>query len=92
MVAEDSIVEIHYNIFAAMYKSLAKLTLLVFLLCSVCTCTDSSVNADSEAGDEGDLAPHVFVALQARNSAYLLPNFFGYLENLDYPKDRISVW
>ncbi|XP_064395723.1 procollagen galactosyltransferase 2-like isoform X3 [Halichondria panicea] len=22
----------------------------------------------------------------------MLPNFLGYLENLDYPKDRISLW
>lgn len=42
--------------------------------------------------DAGSVAPHVFIALQARNTAYLLPNFFGSLENLDYPKDRISLW
>lgn len=46
----------------------------------------------SAAEDDGDVAPHVFVALQARNYAFLLPNFFGYFENLDYPKDRISIW
>ena len=46
------------------------------------------------SGAEGaaEDAPHVFVALQTRNSAHLLPNFFGYLENLDYTKKRISIW
>ena len=65
-------------------------SLLNLLLCSAwCMSTASAVG---EADDAGTVAPHVFVALQARNSAYLLPNFFGCLENLDYPKDRISVW
>jgi collagen beta-1,O-galactosyltransferase len=38
------------------------------------------------------LAPHVFISVLVRNSMHVLPNFFGYLEGLDYPKDRISVW
>ena len=37
-------------------------------------------------------SPHVFISVLVTNSGYLLPNFFGYLEQLDYPKDRISVW
>ncbi len=36
--------------------------------------------------------PSVFLAFLARNTAYLLPNFLGYLENLDYPKHKISIW
>ena len=67
--------------------SLVFLALLHCLLCSVST-TSSAGGAD----DAGDVAPHVFVALQTRNNAFLLRNFFGYLENLDYPKDRISMW
>ena len=63
------------------------------LLCSRLPCVDvSSASADEGDGAQGPLAPHVFISVLARNSAYLLPNFFGYLENLDYPKDRISVW
>ena len=67
----------------------AKPTLLaqLCLLCWVCLSC-----AASAADDGGTDSPHVFVALQTRNSAHLLPNFFGYLENLDYPKKRISVW
>lgn len=36
--------------------------------------------------------PSVFLAIIARNSAHLLPNWLGCIENLDYPKNRISVW
>jgi collagen beta-1,O-galactosyltransferase len=36
--------------------------------------------------------PVVMVGILARNTAHTLPNFLGYFENLDYPKDRISVW
>ena len=54
-----------------------------------------AIKADSAekfyAAVEG-LAPHVFISVLVRNSMHALPNFFGYLEGLDYPKDRISVW
>ena len=36
--------------------------------------------------------PHVFVGILARNVAYLLSNFFGCLENLDYPKESMTIW
>ena len=36
--------------------------------------------------------PHVFVGILARNVAYLLTNFFGGLENLDYPKESMTIW
>ncbi|CAI8006303.1 Procollagen galactosyltransferase 1 [Geodia barretti] len=38
------------------------------------------------------LSPHVFVSVLVTNSLHALPNFLGYLEGLDYPKDRISLW
>ena len=36
--------------------------------------------------------PSVFLAIIARNAAHLLPNWLGYIDNLDFPKSRISVW
>ncbi|XP_064395514.1 procollagen galactosyltransferase 2-like isoform X2 [Halichondria panicea] len=48
-------------------------------------------NGDSSL-EAAEVLPSVFLAILARNSAHMLPNFFGYLENLDYPKDRISLW
>ena len=51
------------------------------------------VNCTEEKNEEPtDLAPHVFVSVLITNSLHLMPNFFGYLEGLDYPKDRISIW
>ena len=36
--------------------------------------------------------PGVFLAIIARNAAHLLPNWLACIENLDYPKNRMSVW
>ena len=36
--------------------------------------------------------PLVMVGILARNTAHTLPNFFGYLEGMDYPKHRMAVW
>ena len=47
---------------------------------------------EKEEQEGRERVPHVFVAVLARNVAYLLSNFFGYLENLDYPKERMTVW
>ena len=38
------------------------------------------------------LAPRVFLPIIARNVEHSLPNWFGHLEKLDYPKDRIYLW
>ncbi|EFA00173.1 glycosyltransferase 25 family member [Tribolium castaneum] len=36
--------------------------------------------------------PTVLIAVLARNKAHTLPYFLTTLENLDYPKNRISLW
>lgn len=47
----------------------------------------------TDLSEESELKePRVFLAIIARNAAHLLPNWLGYIENLDYPKNRISVW
>ncbi|XP_023677671.1 procollagen galactosyltransferase 1 [Paramormyrops kingsleyae] len=38
------------------------------------------------------LAPRVLIALICRNSEHSLPYFLGTIDNLNYPKDRISLW
>ncbi|XP_031561834.1 procollagen galactosyltransferase 2-like isoform X2 [Actinia tenebrosa] len=43
-------------------------------------------------GTESAKDPTVLLSVIARNVAHLLPNWLGYIENLDYPKDRISIW
>lgn len=36
--------------------------------------------------------PTVMIAILVRNKAHILPWFFGHLEKLNYPKNRISFW
>lgn len=44
--------------------------------------------------DDNDIEmfPTVMIAILIRNKAHVLPWFLKYIENLDYPKDRIIVW
>ncbi|KFB49662.1 Glycosyltransferase 25 family member [Anopheles sinensis] len=47
------------------------------------------------AGDHAEPTlqlPTVMVAVLVRNKEHTLPYFFSYLEELDYPKDRVSLW
>ena len=46
-------------------------------------------NADELNAEE---RPLVFLSFLARNQAHTLRNTLGYIERLDYPKDRIAVW
>lgn len=55
---------------------------ILIIICIVCQCL--------WAGQYKK--PTVLIALMARNKAYTLPYFLTSLENLDYPKDRISLW
>ncbi|XP_054709347.1 glycosyltransferase 25 family member-like [Uloborus diversus] len=50
------------------------------------------VNCLSDSDGDTKLLPTIMIALLARNKAHTLPNFFAYLERLDYPRDRISLW
>lgn len=36
--------------------------------------------------------PTILISILARNKAHTLPYFLGYLEKLNYPKDRLSLW
>ena len=36
--------------------------------------------------------PSVLIGILARNKAHTLPYSLSFLENLDYPKDRIALW
>lgn len=69
--------------------TLARMLQLSGLLALLLTLRVNCTEVNEEATD---LAPHVFVSVLITNSLHLMPNFFGYLEGLDYPKDRISIW
>lgn len=36
--------------------------------------------------------PTILIVTLFRNKAHIMPSFFTYLNQLDYPKDRISLW
>ncbi|XP_076241704.1 glycosyltransferase 25 family member isoform X2 [Calliopsis andreniformis] len=42
--------------------------------------------------EEGTKKPTIFIAILVRNKAHTLPYFLSYLEELDYPKERIGLW
>ena len=62
------------------------------LLLALLTMTISAESAEKFYAAAYGLSPHVFVSVLVTNSLHALPNFLGYLEGLDYPKDRISLW
>ncbi len=42
---------------------------------------------ESKSGDK----PAVLLSMIARNEEMTLPTYLGYIEKLDYPKDKISI-
>ena len=82
---------------------LLKISLFIMLMSGYRLVAQAAADGDSSKGLEEDLqakapetgrarVPHVFVGVLARNVAYLLSNFFGGFEQLDYPKERMTVW
>lgn len=64
---------------------------LALVFCSVLP--NKCLTAAAEAGnDDNTKAPTVLIVTLFRNKALVLPYFFSYLESLDYPKDRITLW
>lgn len=50
-------------------------------------------DADSDLKSELEYEqPTVLITLLVRNKAHILPLFLSYLEQLDYPKQRIAIW
>lgn len=47
---------------------------------------------DMEGFDANDTLPTVLITILVRNKAHTLPYFFGCLENLSYPKEKISLF
>jgi hypothetical protein len=70
------------------------------LLCLLISCgplvvssaVDEAPTHSGNAKQNDRLAPSVVIAILARNKAFTLPYFLTSLENLNYPKDRISLW
>ena len=66
---------------------------IVKLLLAVALCGDFT-NARTKVDDDFDqeFFPTVSIILLARNKAHVLPRSLYYLEQLDYPKSRISLY
>ena len=67
------------------------MSLIPFLLCVAATIGLSSTELPEET-EEPNLRPTVLIAMLVRNKAHVLPFTLPLLENLDYPKNRISLW
>lgn len=66
-----------------------KLLFVCVIICSLCVTQLIASNVDS---NETEKHPTLVIVTLFRNKAHTLPYFFTYLEQLDYPKERISLW
>lgn len=64
-----------------------KYILVIMLNLPLFRCNDSTPQYEYETK-----ANTVMIAILVRNKEHTLPYFLTYLERLDYPKDRISLW
>ncbi len=66
-----------------------KLLLVCLIICSFYL---TQLNASSVDANETEKYPTLVIVTLFRNKAHTLPYFFTYLEQLDYPKERITLW
>lgn len=62
----------------------------LFLISCIFVLPNDVVNCRGQISND-TLLPTVAIAVFVRNKEHTLPYFFGYLERLDYPRDRISL-
>lgn len=67
-----------------------KLHLLCLIILSVFF--TQSTASDIVDSNETEKYPTFVIVTLFRNKAHTLPYFFTFLERLDYPKDRITLW
>lgn len=65
--------------------------LVIVLVLSIVKCEDN-LNFNPAVPIEIERTPTIFVPILIRNKAHAIPYFFSYFENLDYPKEKISLW
>ncbi|XP_066250477.1 glycosyltransferase 25 family member [Euwallacea similis] len=61
-------------------------------MCSKLLCFVLSVFLGLATTESQYKPPTIFITTLVRNKAHILPYFLSYLEQLDYPKERISLW
>ncbi|CAJ0943333.1 unnamed protein product, partial [Mesorhabditis belari] len=70
---------------------MAKWKTVSLLCCTLAYFHLSIANFFQGEGDVGDLCPPITLAIEFREHAHVLPYFFGWLENVDYPKEKIYL-
>jgi collagen beta-1,O-galactosyltransferase len=63
--------------------------LLLFILAFTVRPSNSELPDNTE---ETELLPTVMIVMLVRNKAHVLPYTLTFLENINYPKNRISIW
>ncbi|XP_065085939.1 glycosyltransferase 25 family member [Ochlerotatus camptorhynchus] len=58
----------------------------------VCLLVPLAIVLGTVSGNISFQKPKVLIVTLIRNKEHTLPYFFSYLEDLEYPKDRISLW
>ncbi|BES98199.1 glycosyltransferase 25 family [Nesidiocoris tenuis] len=67
---------------------MAVLSGFVYMIFAACH-LNSAISSDASDQKKSET---VLISILVRNKAHTLPYFLTYLEKLDYPKDRISLW
>lgn len=65
------------------------------LLIVICALSAGLADSDEDLELKSELdyeQPTVLITLLVRNKAHILPLFLSYVEQLDYPKQRIAFW
>lgn len=66
--------------------------LLVVVCAIICSFYTTPIIASNAEYNETEKYPTFVIVTLFRNKAHTLPYFFTYLEQLDYPKERITLW
>lgn len=56
------------------------------------TATDASASLPPDENLNFDKLPTILIVTLFRNKAHTMPYFFTFLNRIDYPKERISLW
>uniref|UniRef100_A0A336MPN9 CSON004334 protein n=1 Tax=Culicoides sonorensis TaxID=179676 RepID=A0A336MPN9_CULSO len=69
-----------------------KAIIFIIILSTICAINKFLVSGLHTESELEKKEATVLVVILIRNKAHILPYFFSYFENLNYPKDRISLW
>lgn len=53
---------------------------------------DDTIDVPSKHNTDHRKLPTILIVILFRNKAHTMPYFFTYLNRIEYPKDRISLW